>query len=88
MSENETRLQLAEDRLDKVQAVLDDVHKMLVAAEKAQVGVGRVRANLRKFGLVVLAAAIVLTVIGVVTRRLRADHTAERDSGGGVVSSH
>jgi hypothetical protein len=84
MSENETRLQLAEDRLDKVQAVLEDVHKMLVAAEKAQAGVGRARANLRKFTLVVLAAAIVLAVIGVVSRRLPADRAAERDSGAGV----
>jgi hypothetical protein len=87
MSENETRLQLAEDRLDKVQAVLDDVHKMLVAAEKAQAGVGLLRANLRKVSLVVLAAAVVLAVTGVMYRRLRTDRTAERDSGGGVLSS-
>jgi ABC-type hemin transport system substrate-binding protein len=69
VSENDSPLQLAEERLDKVQAVLDEVKRVLATAEKAQSAAERARTDLRKVNLVVLASAIVLAVIVVVSRK-------------------
>jgi ABC-type hemin transport system substrate-binding protein len=69
MTEDTTRLQVAEERLDKVQNVLDEVRRVLAVAERAQAAAERTRADLRKLNVFVLASAAILAVIVIVSRR-------------------
>jgi hypothetical protein len=70
MAENDTPLRLAEERLDKAQAVLDEVRRVLDAAERVQVAAERARSDLRKLSIVVLASAGIVAVALVVSRRI------------------
>jgi hypothetical protein len=65
----EEHLDQTEDRLEKVQAVLDDVRQVLIAAERAQAAAERARSGLRKAEVVVVAGAIALVVLAVVSRK-------------------
>jgi hypothetical protein len=67
----EERLDQTQDHLDKVQAVLDDVRRVLIAAEKVEAAVERARSGLRTAEVVVVAGAIALVVLAVVSRRGR-----------------
>ena len=71
MSETDSGLQLAEERLDKVQAVLDDVRRVLVVAERAQDAAERARDDIRKVNLLVVGSAIVLAILVLISRRGR-----------------
>jgi hypothetical protein len=71
MSEDVTRLELAEERLDQVQAVLDELRKVLKATENVKAAAERGRADFRKVNLVVLASAIAVCIVIVVSRRGR-----------------
>jgi hypothetical protein len=71
MSETDSGLQLAEERLDKVQAVLDDVRRVLVVAERAQDAAERARDDIRRVNLLVVGSAIVLAILVLISRRGR-----------------
>jgi ABC-type hemin transport system substrate-binding protein len=71
MSETDSGLQLAEERLDKVQTMLDDVRRVLVVAEKAQEAAERARDDIRKVNTLVIASAIVLGILVLIARRGR-----------------
>jgi hypothetical protein len=51
--------------------VLDEVGRVLAAAEKVQVAAARARAGLRKAQFVVAGVAIILAAIAVMSRRSR-----------------
>jgi hypothetical protein len=69
MSDGDTRLQLAEDRLDRIQGILDDVRRVIDAAEKAQQTADRARTELRKVSLLVLGGLAILAILLVVSRK-------------------
>ena len=71
MTDSESRLHLADERIDLIQAVLDDVKKALAAAERAQEVAERAREDLRKVNLLVLACAVVVSVVVLLSRRKR-----------------
>jgi len=71
MSETDSGLQLAEERLDKVQTVLDDVRRVLVVAERAQEAAERAREDIRKVNMMVVVSGIVLAILVLISRRSR-----------------
>jgi ABC-type hemin transport system substrate-binding protein len=71
MSEADSGLQVAEERLDKVQTVLDDVRRVLVVAERAQEAAEHARDEVRKVNTIVIASAVVLAILMLISRRGR-----------------
>jgi hypothetical protein len=69
MSEADSGLQMAEERLDKVQTVLDDVRRVLVVAERAQEAAEHARDEVRKVNTIVIVSAVVLAILVLISRR-------------------
>ncbi len=69
MTDFATRLETADERINKAENVLRVAGRVLEAAEKAQAAAERSGTDLRTVNLVVVAGAIAIAVIAIVARR-------------------